>query len=171
MGSNYWRNVIVGFLLGTLIEYALCYGISVYFYDNDETFYALLIMLGLWALQIVLWAKNTIATVIFYYIYGKRVAIDEVENGFRLNELPIYDDNFDIDADAYFTDVIEDKSSTIRQLVFAAANLGQLQALKLGKPTQAWRMMSIYKAAFNNYRRHTPLGINRRDMGERYSFT
>lgn len=168
--GNYWRNTTISFLLGMLIEYAICYGISVYVNDHDEAYYAVLIMLGIWGLQIALWVKNIVVTTIYYYVYGKRLAVDEIENGFRLNELPIYTDTFDIDADEYFTEVIEDKNSTIRQVVFASSSLGQLLVFRQVKPSHAWRMMSVYKAAFNSYRRHTPNGINRRDMGERHDF-
>lgn len=146
MTSRYWRTLGINFVVGTLIEYAVCLSISLYFNNDNQFFYALLIMLALWAIQLALWLKNLIVVTIQYYLMGKRQLVGEIETALRQNRFPIYD-NFMPDAVEYLSNVVDDENSNVKQISYAAASLGQIEMLKLMKPTAAWRIMSVTEMA------------------------
>lgn len=68
--------------------------------------------------------------------------IGEIETVFRQNRFPIYDDDFMPDAVDYLSTVVKDERSSLKQISYSAASLGQIELLKLMKPIGAWRMMS-----------------------------
>lgn len=152
MKSRYWRTIGFNLIASTLIEYAVSLCISLYFNDENEFVYALLIMLGIWAIQIALWVKNTIVTTVFYYLIGKNQSVGEIEAGLRQNEFPIYDGAMP-DAVDYLGTVISDEYSNVKQIAYAAGTLGQIELLKLTRPTAAWRFMSATEKALDNYLR------------------
>lgn len=159
MTSRYWRTLGFNFVFGTLIEYAVSLCVSLYFNDANQFFYALLIMLGIWAIQIALWVKNSIVSIIFYYLMGKNQLVGEMEAALRHNEFPIYDGVMP-DAVEYLSNVVEDQYSNVKQIAYAAGTLGQIELLKVSKPTAAWRFMSVTEKALDNYRRN-PVGARK----------
>jgi hypothetical protein len=162
MGSRYWRTLGMSFVVGTILEYLVCFAISYYFNDRNQYLYALLIMLALWSLQIALWLKNTVVTTLYYYLVGKQKWVAEVETALRHNEFPIYD-QYMPDATDYFNKVMIDPQSSLEQITYSAATIGQLEGLKLMKPTQAWRTIAVCEAAIDSYRRNpAPLKHRRR---------
>ena len=155
MGSRYWRGLAQNFIIGTLIEYGLALCVSLYFYRENQLFYALLIMLALWALQVVLWAKNLIVSYVGYRLIGKRKWIGEIETTLRLQRFPIYEDEYRLmDGVDYLSKVIKDENSTGDQKNYASASLGQITLLQMWKPTMAFRLVSVVEAALDNYRRN-----------------
>jgi hypothetical protein len=154
MSSHYWRTLGINFVTGVIIEFAICLIISWYFNDQNRFFYALLIMLAFWGVQLVIWAKNHLVSLIFYYLIGKRQLISHAVSQMRNFRMPIYDDMYAPDASAYLSKVIDDQQSSREQITFAAATAGQIQILKETKPTGAWRYMSVFETALERYCHH-----------------
>src|SRR5262245_26956866 len=93
MNSRYWRALGRDLFVTLAIEYLICLGISYYLNRSDHFFYALLIMLGLWAVQILLWAKNMVVTLAHYYLMGKEQRIANIEAAFQQHRFPIFHDD------------------------------------------------------------------------------
>jgi hypothetical protein len=154
MSSRFWRTSAFNFVIGTSIEFAICYCVSIYFNNESQAFYALLIMLGLWAVQVGLWLKNLLVATVHYYLVGKRQLANEVEISLHQLNFPIYQYGVPDSVD-YFSQVIKDQNSNVDQIVFAASSLGQIQLLKMSKPTGAMRFMGATEMALDNYYRNS----------------
>ena len=142
------------FVIGTCIEFVICYCISLYFNTQNQGFYALLIMLGLWAVQIALWFKNLCVSTVHYYLVGKKQMANEIEISLHQLDLPVH--NFGMpNAVDFYSQIIDDQNSSVDQLVFAAASLGQIQLLKASKMTGAMRLMGATEMALDNYYRNS----------------
>jgi hypothetical protein len=158
MESRFWRILAVNGAIGTVIEYGICLAISWYFNDHNQYFYALLIMLAFWAVQIGIWVKSQAVGLIFYYLSGKQQSMTRIESQLRHHVMPVFDDFAAPDAASYLTRVVDDKTSNLEQVKFASNTLGGIQMLYEIKPTGAWKMMSVLEAALENYRRRAPFG-------------
>src|SRR5687767_8919565 len=126
MQGNFWRAILKNSAASILIEYGVFLAISMALNDKDEYYYAFLMMLGFWGIQIVAWIKNQIVSAIFYYISGKRQMIDTFENDLRRNKMPIYDDQEYLETEEYIGRIISDKRSQKDQLVYAGSIGGAL---------------------------------------------
>jgi hypothetical protein len=161
MGSRYWRTMAASFVVGTILEYCVALALSYYPSSSNLLFGALLILLALWALQLVLWIKNIIVSTAFYYLMGKKMWVAEIEAALRKGEFPVYDD-YRPDAVDYLSTVARDERSTTDQILFAAGSLGQISYLRANWPVLALRMLAVCEAALDNYFRNPHPGPIRR---------
>lgn len=153
MSSRYWRTMAFNVTVGIAIEYAISFAIALYFYETNQYFYALLILLVFWAIQIGLWFKSQIVATLFYYLTGKKQLTTQIESQLRLHKMPFYDEFSAPDATEYLTRVMDDKNSNREQIKLAASTLGCIQMLRESRPTAMWRTMFIIEAALEDYRR------------------
>jgi hypothetical protein len=136
---------------GIAIEYALCLAVSFYFNDENEYWYAFLIMLALWAIQIVLALKVLLVGSIYYHLFGKRQAVEYIENKMMEADLPYYGD--DMDHAEYIRTILSDEQATAGQIRFAAESAGIIDTMKGQSFVKGWRMMKTYDMALKNYLR------------------
>jgi hypothetical protein len=155
MQGNYWWTIAKNFVLGILIEYGVFLAISMAWNDKDEYYYAFLMMVGFWGIQILAWIKKNIVSAIFYYISGKRQLIDMFENDLRRNKMPIYDDQKWLDMDDYIARVAGDKRSERDQLVFAGSIGGACVATAGISGMATIRLRSTFITALERYSKNS----------------
>lgn len=146
MQLSFWRI----FLAGVAIEYAVCLAISFYWNDRDQYWYALLIMLGLWAVQAALGLKNFIVTTIYYHLFGKSQMAKFLEEKMIEADLPYSGDNYDFCSD-YLGDVLRHENATREQVIFAAECIGIMDTLKGQGLVRGWRVVKVAKLAMESY--------------------
>ena len=143
---KHWRI----FLAGIAIEYAVCLAISFYWNDRDQYWYALLIMLGLWAVLAALGLKNFIVTTIYYHLFGKSQMAKFLEEKMIEVDMPHNGDDYDFCSD-YLGDVLRDENATREQVVLAAECIGIMDTLKGQGLVRGWRMMKVSNLAMKSY--------------------
>jgi hypothetical protein len=158
MNSRYWRTLVGNFIASLLLEYAVALVIAAYFNDGQNLWaQALLILIIIWAVQILITVKNLIVSTAWYYLVAKRKLIGQIETTLRQKMFPVYEDDLP-DAAEYLSRVTQDPASSLEQITYSAASLGQIEILKAVKPSAAWRTMATFEAALDRYRRH-PAGV------------
>jgi hypothetical protein len=151
VNSRFLRVQFRNTILGIAVEYAICLAVSFAFNDSGQFTYAFMILFAVWAVQILIWLKKTIASTAAYYLFGKREFSGEILAALHHNNFPIYD-NFAPDAYEYLLRVLKDEGATREQLTYAASIGGQIDLLRSIGPIAAWRMMSCVETALDSYR-------------------
>lgn len=156
----------MGYAFGSIaIEYGVCLTISFMLNDEREYWYAFLIMLGVWVVQIALSLKNLIISTISYHLYGKRTLISLLEDRMMQSGMPYFGEP-DMDHREYLLAVFDDPNASRDEIRFAAESLGLLDYLKGNNMVQGWRMVKVYDLALKNYLRKLA-AIERREARRR----
>jgi len=152
MSSRYWRSLVTNFVLGIALDYAICIALAAAFFGRDYLLNGFFLLLGLWALQIVLAFKNLIVSVTQYYLFLKKRLVRRGEMILHAKVFPFDDDILlAMDSVEYMARVARNPKSTPEQIAIAANFLGEVETLKRLQISGAWQMMSAMDVALDNY--------------------
>jgi len=152
MSSRYWRTLASNFVVGVALEYALCLAVSLFILETDQAVSALLMLLGLWLLQIVIGLKNLAVSALSYYLFRKARMVQTFEHALNKEGFPIDEESFMPDAVDYMMRIAKDPQSSRNQAITAAEYLGTVETMKYLKPSMAWQFMSAMEVALDRHR-------------------
>ena len=142
--NQIWKTLLTSGFIASGIEYGLCVAVA-HFQDYpnyyEQGFYYLLII---WAVQVLIWFKNTIVSTIWYYIWAKNRLSTEMADEFSKLSFPAIDEWDQVED--WLNDIAKDENMSQDAQLNAAMLIGQITMARSQGMIHLFRMNGTFKA-------------------------